>query len=56
MSDAGGYDAFALFHGLKLHFTTNYDYGFERVLIPDFSNLNQSDTDFITKEIKHNLR
>ena len=26
MSDAGGYDAFALFHGLKLHFTTNYDY------------------------------
>lgn len=36
--------------------TTNYDYGFERVLIPDFSNLNQSDTDFITKEIKHNLR
>jgi hypothetical protein len=26
MSEAGGYDAFAMFHGLKLHFTTNYDY------------------------------
>jgi hypothetical protein len=26
MNEAGGYDAFALFHGLKLHFTTNYDY------------------------------
>ena len=26
MSEAGGYDAFALYHGLKLHFTTNYDY------------------------------
>jgi hypothetical protein len=26
MNEAGGYDAFAMFHGLKLHFTTNYDY------------------------------
>jgi hypothetical protein len=26
MNEAGGYDAFALYHGLKLHFTTNYDY------------------------------
>ena len=26
MSDYGGYDAFALYHGLKLHFTTNYDF------------------------------
>lgn len=26
MSEAGGYDAFAIFHALKLHFTTKYDY------------------------------
>lgn len=26
MNEAGGYDAFAMFHGLKLHFTTSYDY------------------------------
>ena len=36
--------------------TTNYDYGFERVLVPEFSNISESETDFITKEIKHNLR
>ncbi|MFM2017537.1 MAG: hypothetical protein RL007_1193 [Bacteroidota bacterium] len=37
-------------------FTTNYDYGFERVLVPHFSNTSGSETQFITKEIKHNLR
>ena len=36
--------------------TTNYDYGFERVLVSEFSNIKESETGFITKEIKHNLR
>lgn len=36
--------------------TTNYDYSFERVLLPEFSNIRESETSFLTKEIKHNLR
>ena len=26
MTDAGGFEAFAMYHGLKLHFSGNYDY------------------------------
>ena len=26
MNEAGGYEAFAMYHGLKLHFSGNYDY------------------------------
>ena len=41
---------------VKNIFTTNYDYGFERVLISDFSNLKKNETTHITKEIKYSLR
>lgn len=26
MNDAGGFDAYEMYHGLKLHFTSKYDY------------------------------
>jgi len=38
------------------YLTTNYDYSLEKVFIPDFSNLDQKQTTFVTKEIKYSLR
>lgn len=45
-----------LTNSVKNILTTNYDYALEKALVPNFSNQDLRQTNFVTKEIKYSLR